>query len=438
MVTTRRTALLFLLLLMIPTSAAEIDDSIFDVLDMEFFNGNWSILEDVANDGCVCEYPGTLYIITQISTSRGKRRGEPRHRIYVAEYRNCVFKEHDEYGSILCRGDGCWISTMGRNFMVYDDILNRRSDEEKAILNNTSRFGGVCSRDWHPFYGDPAVESTVRNHKHIWGDPKIRFENVSIINGKMYIEKDSAMIIDANVWHSVDEIDSYKTCKKCDRWVSCFDSVNTTMTNTISDGIVTVNVDATLKWYYYRRSCHISGDDIVCYDHFRNTTETARFTTTAAMPNVIDVPQVNCTAYITHYNYSRSPVAFIDVETPEPVIKITFTYNNTSIVKHNSVGWLHDTYIEFANNSIIWQADSNQTVMSRRGDSAVVVDRNFTASNLTITLNTPYSQHNVTNFTLTVVEQEKPRVGLLVKLLAVLAASAAAIVMVVGVLRRSF
>lgn len=279
--------------------------------------------------------------------------------------------------------------------------------------------------DWSNVTGSGAPEKKVHWDGHIKGWIDITgFENVAVIDSCEHVlgsPCDNA-IIQYDAWHTFTHLWDLGLCFN--------DNVDHLLTNVrcFEDGDYVVAVlDVKLLWHSTSAD---GGKDYV--------TETMSISTRELSPNVfndmIDMP----TAIITFYNDSWSPVAFIDVEAPESVIKTTYTYNNISITEYNTVGLIHDSYVEFVNDSTIWEADPNQTIMTRRGDSAVVMDRNFTASNLTITLDTPYSQHNVTNITLHIVEQKKPRVGLLVKVLSVLGCSMTAIILVVGVVRRSF
>ncbi len=394
---------ILILLLATPCGLAENNGSISDVLNMTVFDGNWRIQGHEGHDQRICEYPGTLYIISKVSVSRGKRIGEPRYRIYIVEYSNCIYDEWDEYGSTLCRGGGCWISIVNRDFMMYDTVWNKRTQNERNIMNNTTRFKGVCARDWHPFYGDPSANHTIQNVKHIWGDPKIRFENASVIDGKTHIRNGSDMIIDTNIWHSIDEIEPYKTCRRCDRWIPYFDSLNVTTATSESSNLVTVDVNAVLKWYYYQRDCCISGDTITCYDLFRNTTERATFTVSAEKPVVIDTSTIeNISAQITVYNNTFDPYMTIRVDVPDNITETTFVYKNNTAKHFHKLGWVHDSMVEYLDHPT-WKTTPHQTMVCSLGDQCLIRDTPPNTTHLQIQVSTPYTTTNVTKYNITTI-----------------------------------
>jgi len=297
-------------------------------------------------------------------------------------------------------------------------------------------FKGVCSREWQPYYGDPAKNTTVQNTGHIWGDPHIRFDNLSIISGVWFVSNDSDIIIEPNVWHSVDGIKSYKRCSDCDHWQAYFDSVNITTTIDESEDMITANVYVALKWYYHRQSCHVAGDDIYCNDLFKNTTERAVFTTTAKKPVVSDLLKSNSTAHIVYYNKTHAPITYIGVKTSNSTIITTYMYENHTAIKYHAIGVVQDDYVAFVNDTTVWEIDQGQSVLTRRGDAAVVIGR-FNMSNLSIDVSTPYTTHQIDEYDFTTVESGKPQVGLLIRIMLILIVSVGAIIYVIGVLKRS-
>jgi len=322
----RRMLLLFMLILM-PTVMAEIDDSIFDVLDMDFFDGDWSIVS----------------------------------------------------------GHGTPVKTVQAN-------------------------GNI--RGWIDIVG---------------------FENMCNIGGKNYVDgdPDDLAIVKYGAWDTIDG------------WNSNVDHFKKTRSVTCDGENVTAKLHLDLLWHTSRLRCSCSPEGgCHCWISKTYHRETANFHVSEPCPNML-TPIENVTAKITFYNHSRSPVAFIDVEPPEYVIKTIFTYNNSSITRHDLVGWVLSTtegteYVGFSSNSTVWQIDKNQSMITRRGNSVVIRDRHFNLSKLNISMDTPYSRHYIGNLTMTMVEPAKPKVGVLAKILMVLSVSVIGIIMIVGVVRRSF
>jgi len=256
-----------------------------------------------------------------------------------------------------------------------------------------------------------------------------------MIDGEMYVNAIDDMIIEENVWHSVDEIEPYKSCKKCKCWITHFDSMNVTNSTVTTGNTTVLSVDVVLKWYYHRRECYISGDDIRCYDLYKNTTETATFTAAAERPTYIDRPTINCTVHITFYNDSRNPVTFIRTSPPpHSIVKTTYTYNGSTAEKY-IFGVFRNDYIEFFSDMPVWRITKKQSELSRRGDLVLVRGR-FDKNKLNISMSTPYHKYYIDDCTMDTITPNPPRIGILVSMLLILCSSVLVIITIVGVLRR--
>ena len=399
--------LVTILIFFIVASNTAVATTHIDVLNENIFDGNWSELQTTAGDHCICEYPGTLYVISSLGSGHD-HKDRMCYSVSVCEFYDCVLDDCGRFGSTTGCQVGGWISMMPCKFLMSDHVWNRQTTEEHNVMNNSSKFLGVCPSGWKPYMGDPSMESTVQNHKHIWADPVIRFDNESMINGRMYVDSIKSIHIDENVWHSVDEIDSKKSCKKCDPWHPYFDSINVTNHSTIEGDTVTATIDIKLKWYYYHRDCHITGDDIVCYDVFKNTTETASFVVSAPMPEVIDPSMIgNISAEIMMYNNTFQPYTLIHVDVPENVTITSYNYRNCTANHFRKMGWIENgTHIVQYLNESLWKESPNQNLITHIDELCVIREAPLNFSDLHITVSSPYETVNVTNYSITMMNSK--------------------------------
>jgi len=371
-----------------------------NLLDATVFNGDWDAIREQPEDICVCQYPGRLYVVTSLGSGRDEKN-RMCYSVSVCEYYDCEFVDCDHWGSMTGCVIGEWTKYMP-DFIMSERTWERQSDDEKAVIVNASNFKGVGKAGWEPYMGDPSVETTVQNHKHIWGDPKIVFDSACVINGTTYIPTIENIQIAENVWDSVDGID------RCDDWCPYFDNINITNRTTIEDGDLVAVVHVVLKWYYYQEDCHISGDDIVCYDRFKNTTETADFVVRAPMPKIIDSSMFNnISAEIMMYNNTFAPYTLIDVNVPENTTITTFTYRNAIARNFKMIGIVNNeaSTVQYIDESM-WKESPKQNTITHIDELCVIHEAPINFSELSITVSSPYETVNVTKYDVTMMNSK--------------------------------
>ena len=394
----------FVFLLILIPSASGVTP--IDLLNTTVFNGDWDEVREQSDDICICQYPGRLYVVSWLSSGRDKK-DRMCYSVDICEYWNCEFIDCDDWGSVIGCRIGEWMKYMP-DFMIYERVWNRQSDEEKAVIVNESNFKGVCPNDWHAYKGDPSIETTVQNHKHIWADPKIRFEKTCVINDTTYIPSIKNIYIDENVWDSIDEIDYYRNCKKCDAWSPHFDSINVTNSTVVSGNEIVATVHVVLKWYYYRRDCYISGDTIICYDQFKNTTERTDFIVRAPIPTVMHSAMLhNLSAEIWMYNNTFSPYTIIDVNVPDNATATTFKYKGFTAKNFKMIGVVDNkTFTVQYMDESMWKESPRQNTITHIDELCVIHEAPINFSDLLITVSSPYENVKVTNYSVTMINSK--------------------------------
>lgn len=312
-------------------------------------------------------------------------------------------------------------SVAEQNASIFDTLDMKVFNGTLAV--GTHYFDG-CNRSYTETLGNVRYP----NHKivaptHIVADINITgYNGTVVVDGVVYVGGCPSDL--AIIYHDVST--NYAGFEANKDWVQ------RDITIVSEGGNTTATMVVQFMWHWTTHSS-ITGANT---KHYRLETKTV--SVTKPHPEIISLPNVvNATAHITYYNDSATPITFIDVCVPDSVIKTVYTYNNTSIVKYIAIGVVHGSGVAFLNDTTVWQADPNQTTMTRRGDSAVVRGEQLNMSLLNITISTPYTQHTIDDLHVRVVEPREARPWLFLKIMMTFGTLIMGMILLLGAVRRS-
>ena len=407
-----RAAIILIFLLFVAPASAEQPGSIFDVLNLTVFDGNWSVISDDVAFQDRCNFPGKWYLLTSVGSRYND--GDLWARASGLRWDGCrSYKFSDGVMNSKIYNHSDWCEKVYYPYVITERSWNAQPQYTKAILNNTTKFMGVVPNRWdlwHPYLGRPDDMPVyeVSNSEHIFGWVTVSFENASRINGTTYVADNYSIVPVYDVWNSVDGIKAYERCEDC---YSCkmmrakLISMNVTPVITEKDELIVVNVYVELKWGYYCNHCRISGENMPCEAMWRNTTEHARFTATAIAPTIVTLDDRNVIAQITEHNNTFDPYTIIRVDVPENVTVTTFTYKNNTVKHFNLIGVSNVSHVEYLDSST-WKTTPNQDLILPYGDLCLIRDAPLNLSELQIQISTPYITKNVTRCNITVITGE--------------------------------
>lgn len=235
----------------------------------------------------------------------------------------------------------------------------------------------------------PSVVWVPGPHMMAWVDV-VGFRNTSRINNIDYIYGDpvTCVLVEADV-------------KNLLTWNDNVDWIDTQYSYNVSGGNITVTLDIAMLWHHSTEITHPNGNKGVKKDYqyaYMTLTDTER------VPMQYNYTSANIPVYVLFYNNTYSPKTVINVPSRDGLYYIDYSYNNKSI-RHTLMNAEIETTvkgIEFINftDSPIW--DESEGNLSHLGTRAVIKGANFTLDNLTVTLRTPYTTDDMSNYSLTV------------------------------------
>jgi len=247
------------------------------------------------------------------------------------------------------------------------------------------------------YSGVYAPDKLQQNYEHIhaWIDI-VGYNDMICIDGEYYIPDDPLdyVIVQSDKWESADG------------WNTGVKEFTDEITVTSDGNTITASMDIYLKWYKVTLKLYP-------FKHLKKTyyTEEAIFYDTDIVPQTLQsLDNTNVSIEVVIYNNSISPKTSILIENvPLDAISINYTYNNESIIHHRSTATQEYTdkncpYM-LINSSNIWEMDGN---LSRFGEFVIIPTMNFSSSNLTVTLNSPYESYAVDNITVYELECNDP------------------------------
>lgn len=251
--------------------------------------------------------------------------------------------------------------------------------------------------DWSNVTSGGTPEKNVYWEGHIkcWIDIT-RFKNVSIIDGCEYVSGTPCdnVIIQYDAWHTFIHLWDLGLCFN--------DNVDHLLTDVRcfeDGGDVVAVLDVELMWH----STSADGDkDYVI--------ETVTISTREIAPAVFNNTIKSTIAEITCYNNTFSPYTNIIVLTQDNIISTTFTYKNNTAKRFHSMGWITNNsngneHVEFLNKSF-WLEDDDQNVIRHHGDQCIINEAPLNLSELQITISSPYTTKNVTDYNVTMINSK--------------------------------
>lgn len=365
------TTLIFLLITLPMTSGT----GIFDVLNYTVWDGDWSVVNESEIARERCAFSGQWYLITSVHAWYDD--GNTYVKIGGYRWNECGKYKYDSNWMTFHIRDNYseWCDKAYRPYCLTQYAWDCQPQYMKDVLNNSTKFIGVWPvgsnswtiDGWHPYNGYPQdpLNPPTQNSGHIFGWVGIRFRNASMLDGVVCINTIDDVEAVYDVWDNVYTIERKDggSCTGCKDWTPEFDSMETESMVYIDGDRVVAQVNTTLKWYYYRYRCQISGDDIPCWDEYIDYTEYAEFRAVSPVPVIINNTVPDVTATITCYNNSFSPYTSIRVPTKLPIISTTFVYKNCTAKLFHKTGLVMDEYTKFTNNSF-WIESKDQKLVS--------------------------------------------------------------------------
>lgn len=389
--------LIIMIIILSPPATASEAGGIFDIMDETFYTGNWSGVESEYNappsNGCFMT--GRMFVITHVSTRF--KEGDWKSHIYAEEYRTGVMKDRGHFGDAISRTRGGFVDGIsGACFFVKESVYNRQDNDTKTRIDQ--ECNAVVPNSWHPFHGHPndPYDVKIQNQGYLWGYVHIVLDNLSRLNTTYYIPSSDAFHIDAKSWN-----DLASDRNKRDGWDVEVQGTEEKMTHSISEGVVTAELDVVVKWCYRSKKRNLEGEF-----RYNNKTSTAAFHSYAVMPQVLNSTQA--TAIIMSHNNSVMPHSLIDVRINETVTATEICYRNQVATHHNKVGVLTNEdgleYFDFVD-ADVWVPDPDGMIV-RRGGYYVIDEAPLDTDNLTITVSTPYESFEVVEYNVTVMHSK--------------------------------
>lgn len=248
--------------------------------------------------------------------------------------------------------------------------------------------------------GEPVKTVQTSGHIRGWIDI-VGFESLCNIDGVDYVEGDpaNAAIVKYDAWDTIDG------------WNSNVDYLTKTL-SLIDDGEnVTAKLHVDLLWHTSRLRCSGSAETggRHCWISKTYHRETANFYAVELCPDVL-TPIENITASITIQNNSFSPYTSVSVPTQANIVSTEFIYKNNTVKHYHSLGWITNNsngneHVEFLNKSF-WIEDDDQNVIRHQGDQCIINEAPLNLSELQITISSPYTTKNVTDYNVTMINSK--------------------------------
>jgi len=240
-------------------------------------------------------------------------------------------------------------------------------------------------------------------HQHIrgWVDI-VGYDNLTCIDGVHYVPGVPAdhAIIKYDVWDEGVTSTFFITNRNVDFIKITDERVFA------DDNCTTVEIDIYMMWHTSVKKCRTvstaTGSHTYCWISKNYTHEYATFSDTDISPLVFTpLDCTNTSVDVVIYNNTVSPkTTFKVLGVPDHVVSINYTYENETILHYHGTATQERTDKNCPcmqiNSTNIWKDEGN---LSQFNGFAIVPHMNFTEANLTVTLNSPYTAHEIDNIT---------------------------------------